>query len=184
MSQLFRSGGQSIGVSASASVLPMNIPTVVIYIYILVGILKYGNPLHFPVENPMDRGAWCATVHGVAKSRTRLSDSRAARSEPRARRELGAERPWPSVSGSRRPLAAAWRTRQRALRGQRGASLPLREDGEESGGLWRPQDQGVNCGGARSGRIRVHVEDQTIRICRSVDSHACQPHVRGEREIK
>ena len=64
-------------------------------------------------------------------------------------------------------------------------SIPsLAEDGEESGGLWRPQDQGVNCGGARSGRIRVHVEDQTIRICRSVDSHACQPHVRGEREIK
>ena len=27
------------------------------------------------LENPMDRGAWWATVHGVAKSRTRLSDS-------------------------------------------------------------------------------------------------------------
>ena len=26
------------------------------------------------VENPMDRGAWWAAVHGVAKSRTRLSD--------------------------------------------------------------------------------------------------------------
>ena len=26
------------------------------------------------LENPMDRGAWWATVHGVAKSRTRLSD--------------------------------------------------------------------------------------------------------------
>ena len=26
------------------------------------------------LENPMDRGAWQATVHGVAKSRTRLSD--------------------------------------------------------------------------------------------------------------
>jgi len=25
-------------------------------------------------ENPMDRGAWWAAVHGVAKSRTRLSD--------------------------------------------------------------------------------------------------------------
>ena len=24
------------------------------------------------LENPMDRGAWCATVHGVAKSRTQL----------------------------------------------------------------------------------------------------------------
>ena len=27
------------------------------------------------LENPTDRGAWRATVHGVAKSRTRLSDS-------------------------------------------------------------------------------------------------------------
>ena len=26
------------------------------------------------LENPMDRGAWKAAVHGVAKSRTRLSD--------------------------------------------------------------------------------------------------------------
>ena len=34
-----------------------------------------GNPLQYPwLENPMDRGAWQATVHGVAKSRTWLSD--------------------------------------------------------------------------------------------------------------
>ena len=33
-----------------------------------------GNPLHSSLENPMDRGAWWATVHGVAKSWTRLSD--------------------------------------------------------------------------------------------------------------
>ena len=26
------------------------------------------------LENPMDRGAWKAAVHGVTKSRTRLSD--------------------------------------------------------------------------------------------------------------
>ena len=26
------------------------------------------------LENPMDRGAWWAAVHGVAKSRTQLSD--------------------------------------------------------------------------------------------------------------
>ena len=32
-------------------------------------------PLQYScLENPMDRGAWQATVHGVAKSRTRLSD--------------------------------------------------------------------------------------------------------------
>ena len=30
-----------------------------------------GNPLQdYCLENPMDRGAWEATVHGVAKSRT------------------------------------------------------------------------------------------------------------------
>ena len=34
-----------------------------------------GNPLQCScLENSMDRGAWWATVHGVAKSRTRLSD--------------------------------------------------------------------------------------------------------------
>ena len=34
-----------------------------------------GNPLQCScLENPMDRGAWWATVHGAAKSRTRLSD--------------------------------------------------------------------------------------------------------------
>ena len=34
-----------------------------------------GNPRQYScLENPMDRGAWQAAVHGVAKSRTRLSD--------------------------------------------------------------------------------------------------------------
>ena len=34
-----------------------------------------GNTLQYScLENPMDGGAWWATVHGVAKSRTRLSD--------------------------------------------------------------------------------------------------------------
>ena len=34
-----------------------------------------GNPLQYScLENPMDRGAWWATVHGVAKSQTLLSD--------------------------------------------------------------------------------------------------------------
>ena len=32
-----------------------------------------GNPLQYScLENPMDRGAWQATVHGVTKSRTQL----------------------------------------------------------------------------------------------------------------
>ena len=34
-----------------------------------------GNPLQYScLKNPMDTGAWWATVHGVAKSWTRLSD--------------------------------------------------------------------------------------------------------------
>ena len=34
-----------------------------------------GNLLqYYCLENPMDRGAWQATVHGVAKSQTRLTD--------------------------------------------------------------------------------------------------------------
>ena len=34
-----------------------------------------GNPLQYScLENPMDGGAWLATVHGVTESRTRLSN--------------------------------------------------------------------------------------------------------------
>ena len=39
--------------------------------------LEEGLAIHsniFAWRIPMDRGAWWATVHGVAKSRTRLSD--------------------------------------------------------------------------------------------------------------
>ena len=33
------------------------------------------NPLQYScLENPMDRGAWRAIVHGVTKSRTQMSD--------------------------------------------------------------------------------------------------------------
>ena len=47
------------------------------YIFIIYIIYGEGNgtPLQHPcLENPMDTGAWWASVHGVAKSRTRLSD--------------------------------------------------------------------------------------------------------------
>ena len=38
-------------------------------------IYTIGTPLQYScLENPMDRGAWWAAVHGVAKSRTRLRD--------------------------------------------------------------------------------------------------------------
>ena len=36
-------------------------------------VAGHGNPLQYScLENPMDRGAWGATVHGVTESRTRL----------------------------------------------------------------------------------------------------------------
>ena len=36
---------------------------------------RYGNPLQYScLKNSMDRGAWLATVHGITKNRTRLSD--------------------------------------------------------------------------------------------------------------
>ena len=35
-----------------------------------------GNPLQYScLENPMDRGAWWAIVHGAAESQTQLSNS-------------------------------------------------------------------------------------------------------------
>ena len=44
---------------------------------VAIGTLGEGNgtPLQYScLENPMDEGAWWAAVHGVAKSRARLSD--------------------------------------------------------------------------------------------------------------
>ena len=45
--------------------------------YIRTSVNREGNgtPLQYScLENPMDGGAWWATVHGVAKSQTGLSD--------------------------------------------------------------------------------------------------------------
>ena len=64
MSQFFASVGQSIGVSASGD--PGSLP-------VLGRSPGEGNsnPLQNScLENPMDRGAWWATVYGVTKSRT------------------------------------------------------------------------------------------------------------------
>ena len=36
---------------------------------------RNGNPLQYPcLGNPMDKGAWWATVHRVAKNQTQLGD--------------------------------------------------------------------------------------------------------------
>ena len=45
--------------------------------YCTIALISQGNgtPLqYFCLENPVDGGAWWAAVHGVAKSRTSLSD--------------------------------------------------------------------------------------------------------------
>ena len=58
----------------------------------------HGNPLQYScLENPMDRGAWWATVHGVAKSQTRLSDQTAANEVTTTLVQPGLE-PWQSAS--------------------------------------------------------------------------------------
>ena len=41
---------------------------------LLLSRVGKGNPVQYPwPENPMDRGVWWATVHGVSKGQTRLS---------------------------------------------------------------------------------------------------------------
>ena len=43
--------------------------------FVVISNVADGTPLQYScLENPMDGGAWWAAVHGVAKSRTRLSD--------------------------------------------------------------------------------------------------------------
>ena len=54
---------------------PMRDLSLMITLYHLLPGEGNGNPLQYScLENSMDRGAWWATIHGVAKSRTRLSD--------------------------------------------------------------------------------------------------------------
>ena len=54
----------------------MDSKVIQLYIYMYLGEGN-GNPLQSScLENSMDREAWRATVHGVMKSQTRLSDFR------------------------------------------------------------------------------------------------------------
>ena len=65
--------GRSIGASASASLLPIDIQSW--FPLALTDGEGNGSPLQYScLENPMDGGARWAAVHGVARSRTRLSD--------------------------------------------------------------------------------------------------------------
>ena len=52
-----------------------------------------GNTLQYScLENPMDEGAWWATVHGVARSWTRLSDFTHSLAEARVNRTGGVKK--------------------------------------------------------------------------------------------
>ena len=57
---------------------------------------KHGNPLWYSFwENPIDRGAWQATVHRVAKSRTRLKQlSMRACTVPKVHPPWSTEKHW------------------------------------------------------------------------------------------
>ena len=103
-----------------------------------------GNPLQYScLKNPMDIGAWWATIHGVAKSRTGLS-SWAPHDWPRWKPELHKQSPGRLRE---RPLRRPWREvcnqgaqtiMRRMLEASRGhpkaASSPLatRVTGQES----------------------------------------------------
>ena len=53
---------------------------------------RNGNPLqHSCLENPMDRGAWQATVHGVSKSQTQLRDFTYGFCGPEISKKLGSK---------------------------------------------------------------------------------------------
>ena len=56
----------------------------------------HGNPLQYScLENPVDRGAWRATVHGVAKSWTRLKQLSAVSGLPWALALISGSYPCP-----------------------------------------------------------------------------------------
>ena len=67
----------------------------------------HGNPLQYScLENPMDRGAWQAAVHGVAQNRTqlkRLSTHQHGGSEVAPEGGAGKGGLWGSAGGLTRP---------------------------------------------------------------------------------
>ena len=66
--------GGSLVTQQKRILLPMQ-ETQVLSLVVEDALTKDGNPLQYScLGNPMDRGAWWATFHGVTKSRTQLSD--------------------------------------------------------------------------------------------------------------
>ena len=65
---------------------------------------KMANPLQYScLEDPMDRGAWWATVHGVTKSHGKWVGGAAEAGDPRARAEASSE------AGARGPAGSGVR---------------------------------------------------------------------------
>ena len=57
-----------------------------------------GNPPKYPcLENPMDKGAQCTTVHGLEKSKTQLSDEHVLKLQDLVDFTLGSEKPSATV---------------------------------------------------------------------------------------
>ena len=69
-----------------------------------------GNPLQYScLENPMGGGAWWATVHGVKKSRTRLSDFTHSLTHSLTHSQRGiSSRSQSHTTRTRRKLEAPW----------------------------------------------------------------------------
>ena len=89
----------------------------------------HGNPLLFSnLENPVDRGAWWDTVHGVAQSQTQLkrlsthheSESEVAQSCPTLCESMNCSLPGPSVHGIFQVRVLEWV----AISFSRGSSWP------------------------------------------------------------
>ena len=57
-----------------------------------------GNPLQYSWDNPMDGEAWWATVHGVTKSQTGLSNRAPTHSKDRDHCSVNSDSPNPLVS--------------------------------------------------------------------------------------
>ena len=75
----------------------------------------HGKPVQYPcLENPMDRGAWWATVHGFTQNQTQLSNWGLYVYEP----QLNLERPW-SQSSRKDPQVSLSLASQKALQGHR-----------------------------------------------------------------
>ena len=62
------------GSDGKASVYNAGDPGLILWLGRSLGEGRGNPPQYSGLENPMDGGAWRATVHGVAESRTQLSD--------------------------------------------------------------------------------------------------------------